>query len=275
MFNDLRWRKAMSHAINRDEINELRFAGTGIARQPIADPGASFYEEGIDQYYVEYDPDLANQLLDEMGLKWDGKHEWRLRPDGDTLSLTLEFWAGKSNVPEVSEMLKNYWEAVGVKITLKPEEKNFYMDRLVSNDTDMGNWAIGGGSEIYSRQNEPIRWRPPWHWNTTPLGGPSWRQWIDSDGNEGVEPPEIIKHLWDLTLQWLAEPNGTEKYMELGKEIFQINAENCWLIGTVGLVPRVAVIANAVRNAPKPGMTLSIEYGMWTPYQAEQWWLEE
>jgi len=275
LFNDLRWRMAMSHAMNRDEMNELRFAGTGVARQPIADPGASFYEEGIDQYYVEYDPDLANELLDEIGLPWDANQEWRTRADGSPLNLTLEFWAGKSNVAEISELIKGYWAKVGINVTLKPEEKNFYQERLVANETDMGNWAIGGGSEVYSRQNEPIRWRPPWHWMTTPLGGPSWRQWLDSDGEEGLEPPEIIKELWDLTLQWLAEPNGTERYMELGKRIFQINAENCWLLGTVGLVPRVAVIKNTVRNAPKPGQILSIEYGMWTPSQTEQWWLEE
>ncbi len=274
LFNDLRWRMAMSHAMNRDEINELNFAGTGIPRQPIADPGASFYEEGIDQYYVEYDPDLANELLDEIGLPWDANHEWRTRPDGTPLTLTLEFWASKSNVTDISELIKGYWGKVGINLTLKPEEKNFYQERLQSNETQMGVWAIGGGSEIYSRQNEPIRWRPPWHWMVTPLGGPRWREWLDSDGAEGLEPPEIIKELWDLTVQWLAEPFGTDRYMELGKRIFQINAENCWLIGTVGLVPRVAVIKNTVRNAPKPGQILSIEYGMWTPAQAEQWWLD-
>ena len=274
LFNDLRWRMAMSHAMNRDEMNELNFAGTGVPRQPIADPGASFYEEGIDQYYVEYDPDKANDLLDEIGLPWDANQEWRTRPDGTPLTLTLEFWASKSNVTDISELIKGYWGKVGINLTLKPEEKNFYQERLQSNETQMGVWAIGGGSEIYSRQNEPIRWRPPWHWMVTPLGGPRWREWLDSDGAEGLEPPEIIKELWDLTVQWLAEPFGTERYMELGKRIFQINAENCWLIGTVGLVPRVAVIKDTVRNAPKPGQILSIEYGMWTPAQAEQWWLD-
>jgi peptide/nickel transport system substrate-binding protein len=274
LFNDIRWRMAMSHAMNRDEINELRFAGTGVPRQPIADPGASFYEEGIDQYYVEYDPDKASDLLDEIGLPWDSNEEWRTRADGSPLNLTLEFWAGKSNVAEISELIKGYWGKVGINLTLKPEEKNFYQERLVANETDMGVWAIGGGSEVYSRQNEPIRWRPPWHWMSTPLGGPRWREWLDSDGAEGIEPPEIIKELWDLTVQWLAEPNGTERYMELGRRIFQINAENCWLIGTVGLVPRVAVVANTVHNAPEPGQILSIEYGMWTPSQTEQWWVE-
>jgi hypothetical protein len=63
--------------------------------------------------------------------------------------------------------------------------------------------------------------------------------------------------------------------MALGKEILQINAENIWLAATVGLVPRVGYIKNTVRNAPKPGDTLSIEFGLWHPYKSCQWWLEE
>jgi len=275
LFQKKEWRIAMSQAINREEIKELVFAGLGVARQPIADPGCSFFEEGIDQYYIEYDVDKANALLDGLGLKWDSEHEVRQRPDGKPLNLTLEFWGGKANMPEVSEMFKKYWADVGVTLTLKPEDNQFYMQRLQANECDMGVWAIGGGSEVYSRENEPIRWRPPWHWPGTPLGGPGWRQWLDSDGKEGLEPPDIIKHLWDLTEEWRVEPFGTDHYRELGKEIFQINAENCWLIGTVGLVPRVATIKNTVRNAPPPGSTLSVEYNMWRYYLPEQWWLAQ
>ncbi|MGQ9631320.1 MAG: ABC transporter substrate-binding protein [bacterium] len=272
IFNDIRWRKAMSHAINRDEINEIRFMGLGVPRQPIADPGASFYEEGMDQYYVKYDPELANRLLDEMGLKWDAKHEWRLRPDGKPLKLTMEFWAGKAEMAEPAQLIKGYWKAVGVDLALKPEENQFYRQRLVANETDMGVWAIGGGSEIYSRKFQPIRWRPPWHWPDTALGGVEWWNWYESKGKSGEEPPEVIKHLFDLVDQWQAEPRGTKRYEELGKEILRINAENCWLIGTVGLVPRVAIIKNNLRNVPKPGQILSVEYDMWKPYLPEQWW---
>jgi peptide/nickel transport system substrate-binding protein len=273
LFNDVRWRQAMSHAINREEIKELRFMGKGMVRQPIADPGASFFEEGIDQYYVEYDIEKANALLDELGLEWDKNEDWRLRPDGEPLVLTIEFWSGKREMPEISELIKSYWEDVGVRLKLKPEDKSFYLERLQANEHDLACWAIGGGSEIYARQNEPIRWRPPWHWPHNALAGTGWRDWLESDGEEGMEPPEIIKELWETTEQWLAEPRGTEKYMELGKKILRINAENAWLIGTVGLVPRVGVIKNTVRNAPEPGRMLSIEYGMWGPYKTCQWWI--
>ncbi len=274
LFNDIRWRKALSHAINRDEINELRFAGLGTPRNPIMHPGPGFWEEGLDQYYTEYNVDLANQLLDEIGLEYDSDGKFRLRPDGEPLALTMEVDAGRADLTEVANLIKSYWAEVGINISVKGQDQQFYMQRMRANEHDIGVWAIGGSSEPYSRQNEPIRYRPPWHWSSTPLGGPQWRQWLDTDGAEGVEPPEVIKELWDITVEWQAEPFGTERYNELGRQMLQINAENVWLIGTVGLVPRISIISNTVRNHPTEEDTLSIEFGMWTYHLIQQWWIE-
>ena len=123
-------------------------------------------------------------------------------------------------------------------------------------------------------QNEPIRYRPPWHWSSTPLGGPLWRNGWTPTVRRAWNPPDIIKDLWETTVQWQAEPFGTDRYKELGLKMLQINAENVWLIGTVGLVPRASIIRNTVRNAPDSDNILSIEYGMWAHYQQEQWWID-
>lgn len=274
MFNDLRWRQAASHAINRAEINELRFAGLGVPRNPIMDPGSSFFEEGLDQYYTEFNVDKANELLDEMGLAWDAAKKWRLRPDGKAIVLTMEVDAGRADLAEICNLIKGYWEKIGINLNVKPQDQQFFMQRMVANEHDIGVWAIGGSSEVYSRTNEPIRYRPPWHWSTTPLGGPLWRQWIDTDGKEGLEPPEVVKDLWQTTELWRKEPYGTPTYHDLGLKMLTVNAENAWCIGTVGLVPRPAIIKKTVRNAPKPGAVLSIEYNMWEYYQFDQWWIE-
>ena len=163
---------------------------------------------------------------------------------------------------------------MGINISVKGQDQQFFMQRMRANDHDIGVWAIGGSSEVYSRQNEPIRYRPPWHWTSTTLGGPLWRQWFDTSGKEGLEPPDIIKKLWDVSEQWRQEPLGSDKYKALAAEMLQINAENCWCIGTVGLVPRVGIIKNTVRNGPKKGQILSIEYSTWTYYLPEHWWIE-
>lgn len=275
LFNELKWRQAMSHALNRAEINELRFAGQGVPRQPIMHPGATGYKEGVtDQYYTKFDVETANKLLDELGLKYDADKKFRLRPDGKPLALVIEVDAGRADLAEVCNLIKGYWAKVGINISVKSQDQQFFMQRMRANDHDIGVWAIGGSSEVYSRQNEPIRYRPPWHWTNTPLGGPLWRQWFDTSGKEGLEPPEIIEKLWDVSEQWRQEPLGSDKYKSLAAEMLQINAENAWCIGTVGLVPRVGIVKNTVRNAPKKGQIVSIEYNMWAYYLPEQWYFE-
>jgi len=276
IFNDIRFRQAMSLAINRDEINETMFFGKGVPRQVQTDPGCSFYEDWMEKYYAEYNPQKANELLDEMGLKWDKNHRYRLRPDGKTLSIIVEYDATKSQIGKIMEMVSEYWRKIGVKVTLKPEESSYYQQRLLANETDMGVWAIGGASESYARRADPIRLRPPWHWpQASPLGGVEWWHWYETDGREGEEPPEEIKRLFRLVDEWLATPRGTEKYLKLGKEILTINVKGLYLISTVGLVPRVAVINKDLRNVPKAGSILSVEYDVWKPYMPDQWYFKK
>jgi len=247
IFNDIRWRQAMSLAINRNEMNEVLFFGKGTPRQAVPDPGCSFYEDWMGKYYIEYDPERANKLLDEMGLKWDKKHQYRLRPDGKTLALTIEYNQSYLR-SKPYELIKEYWEKIGVKVTLKGEQDTFYKQRLKANECDVGSWKIGGASEIYSRCYGPIRYRPPWHWSGTPLGGVEWWNWYNTNGKTGEEPPEEIKRLYRIVDEWLVTPRGTKKYLELGKEILTINVKGLYLIGTIGLVPRVAIIKNKELN---------------------------
>ena len=124
----------------------------------------------------------------------------------------MEVDAGRADLAEVCNLIKGYWAKVGINISIKSQDQQFFMQRMRANDHDIGVWAIGGSSEVYSRQNEPIRYRPPWHWTNTPLGGPLWRQWLDTGGKEGLEPPDIIKKLWDMSEQWRQEPLGSDKY---------------------------------------------------------------
>ncbi|HHS89410.1 MAG TPA: ABC transporter substrate-binding protein, partial [Rhodobacteraceae bacterium] len=70
VFGDLRFREAMSIAINRDEINEVAFFDLGAPRQYIGfSPAPNFVDEKWPAYKIEYDPAKANALLDELGMK--------------------------------------------------------------------------------------------------------------------------------------------------------------------------------------------------------------
>ncbi len=273
IFNDIRWRQAMSLAINRDEINEALYFGMGTPRQATMTPGASFYEDWMGKYYAEYDPEKANRLLDEMGLQWNEGDQWRLRPDGEDLALTFEYY---QDITEHFELIKKYWEEVGVKVSLKRVgDSGLYRTRLAANETDLGVWKFDYQTEIRSRKAGPLeRFRPPFHTPSVALGGVEWWNWWKSDGEIGEEPPEIIKELYDLTVQWGATTTGSDEYLRIGKEVLTINLENLFVIGTVGLIPKPIIITNSLKNVIYEGEVFGADYLRWMQYAPWQWFLK-
>ena len=88
------FRKAMSLAIDRDEMSKLLWFGLGKPAPYYADPLSPYYEEEYDKLareYVRYDPVQGNALLDEMGLIQRDSEGYRLRPDGKRLTLIFDY----------------------------------------------------------------------------------------------------------------------------------------------------------------------------------------
>jgi peptide/nickel transport system substrate-binding protein len=94
IFEDRRFRQALSIAINRDEIWKLIYLGMGKPRQCSLISGVAFYDPEWEKMWAEYDPKKANELLDKIGLNKRDRDGFRLRPDGKTLALTITFPSG-------------------------------------------------------------------------------------------------------------------------------------------------------------------------------------
>jgi len=94
IFEDRRFRQALSIAINRDEIWKLVYLGMGKPRQCSLISGVAFYDPEWEKMWAEYDPKKANELLDKIGLNKRDRDGFRLRPDGKTLALTITFPSG-------------------------------------------------------------------------------------------------------------------------------------------------------------------------------------
>ena len=47
-----------------------------------------------------------------------------------------------------------------------------------------------------------------------PLFGIKWRQWADSDGASGEEPPDWAKQMFDIAAEWKTLVPGSERYIE-------------------------------------------------------------
>jgi len=247
IFRDTRFRKALSLALNRDEINSILYLGLGTPRQATVIPQSPYFEESFAKAYIEYNPKEANRLLDEMGLK-KGPDGYRLRPDGKKLEILLEYEANvETPKGKTAEMAMHYWDNIGVKVTAKEITGSFKTQRTSGNLIQMGLWHADRAGFLFTVE--------PYYWVPTEVRSESpwcveWARWFATGGKSGEEPPAEIKRIresWDKMKTTMDE----KERIRLAKEILKSNAENLWTIGTVGLAPHPIIVKNNLRNVPE------------------------
>jgi peptide/nickel transport system substrate-binding protein len=265
-FQNEKFKQAMSVAINRGEINDLLFFGRAVPRQSTTIPSTSYYEDWMGEYYAQYDPDLANRLLDEIGLDKKDADGNRLGPDGKPLTILVE--TGPWEVyPKIAEMIAGYWTAVGIKSSAKTISAGLAGEKVRANDFEAQLQGFAQVSEFLIHPDN-VRMRPPWIRNAYP-----WYLWLDTGGAQGEEPPAEVKRLWEAYEEFHTTVPGSPDYMRLGKEVLELNVKGLYAIGTVGLEPMPVVVKNYVRNVPPTGM-IAWDFYFWTPYQAASFYID-
>ncbi len=271
IYQDVRFRRAMSLAINREEINDLVFFGQGVPMQATIHPDTSYFKEEWAQAYAQYDPDEANRLLDEMGLN-RGPDGWRVRPDGTTLVVTVDYSNTLPFGHETLELVKSYWEDVGVKVSLKAHERSLYTNMYEAGDVGVGVWHLD--RMIESKVNLPdlTKFNPKsevaWGW--------AWKHWLDTDGAAGEEPSgkaaEAFLAFMDAFKRWY-NARSEEEYLQIAEEIWDNQAENLWIIGTVGLSRHPILKSNRLHNFPEE-CPWGDDMSWWRIAYPELWYLK-
>ena len=243
IFQNVAFRRAMSMAINRDEINEIVFAGQGVPSAVTPDASTSFYKQGWESAWAQFDPDHANRLLDEIGLAERDDSGFRLRPDGEKLVVIIEYQERGPRTPTL-ELIKEYWDAVGVQTELKPLERTFYFTRINAAEHDVGVWHLDAALEgpLLASKNKSL------NFGSTTGPGKEWIKWRDTQGQSGEEPPEEVKEWFEGTDKFVVLPQGSPEYIELGQELFDWFIDQVNLIGTVTDIRQPIVLNKDLRN---------------------------
>lgn len=271
VFGDLRFRQAMSVAINREEINEAAFFGMGEAKQYVGfTDSPPFVEDKWKQHYAQYDPALANSLLDEIGLKDTDGDGFRELLNGDKLVINLQF-SVQGVAAALVELVGQHWGAVGVQTTIKEVTPDEYRSAQSSNKLDVSMWRNGQPLAIVLGTNQI--WVPPYHDYFTVRTNMLWAEWVDSEGASGVEPPDYAKQMMEDIVAFQSTPVGTPESDMLGARLVENLVENLLFIGVVQ-VPAPIYHRNVVQNFVEY-KTHSFEYYRSYPYRPTQWWLDE
>jgi len=274
IFNDIRFERAMSLAMNRDEINEIVYLGQGTPMQGVpAEPKTvSFVSDEVLNRDIAYDPDTANALLDEMGLTDSDGDGVRERPDGKRLVIRLVY--SSQGVPvKMQELVRDYWTAVGVRVDLKEVTSDEYRAAGNNNDLDLTTWKYDGNAGPTISQDVTV-FVPPFGDVFNPGTGFRWAAWKSTNGAEGIEPPEDIKKLWDLAEKFIQVEMGSDESNRIGEEIVKIHTDNMLKIGTVGDIVAPFLYRNDLQNV-KPILAKTYDYYWVYPYRPQQWFLDQ
>jgi len=271
VFGDVRFREAMSIAINRDELNEVGFFGQGTPQQYIGfSPKPEFVSDKWQTYKTEFDKSAANALLDQVGLKDTDGDGFRELPNGDKLVLNLNF-STQGIAGQTVELVSQYWADVGIQSVVKEVTPDEYRSAQSSNKLDVVMWRKSQPLAIVLGNNE--LWVPPFENYFGVRNGMLWAEWVDSNGAKGVEPPAYVKDLIADVNAFQSADQSSAKFRELGERMVKAMVENLLFIGTVN-APAPMIHHNNLKNFTS-FQTHSYEYYRTYPYRATQWWLSE
>ena len=135
----------------------------------------------------------------------------------------------------------------GIVTTLKAYTGDLMATRVQANDIQMNLGDCDNAMDIMfvltPYWSVPMNWGWEWSWEA------QWGLWYQTNGEEGEEPPQ---HMKDLLTKWeqMKATLDEDERTRLGKEILKEQAENLWVIGTVGLAPVPIMAATNLRNIP-------------------------
>jgi peptide/nickel transport system substrate-binding protein len=267
---DVRYRRALSAAINRKDINQVIFFGLAKESGNTALPESPLYDPEFAKMWMKKDQALANRLLDEIGLtKRDGEGI-RLLPDGRRLEFTVETAGESTEETDILDLIKQDLIGVGIKIYPRSTQRDVFRRRITAGQTVMVA-STGMDNALVASDMEPDALAPT---TTAQFQWPRWGQFYESGGREGEEPamPEV-KELVALHKAWRRSATHQER-KEIWRKMLRINAEQLFTIGVVNATLQPVVVSRALRNVPEKGL-YSFEPGaFFGRYMPDTFWFD-
>lgn len=247
VFNTRDFRVALSHAINRQEIIDLVYVGQGEPAQGAPWPGQDIYDERLATQYTKYDPALANQLLDKIGMDKKDSAGFRLGPDGKRF--TIIFMVADvfgSSFPDVMLQVQKYAKAVGLDIQIRATDRARLNTMWYANEQEAYVWNCPGGlSDAYT---ETRCFMP--NQKADIFYAIRWAEWY-ADPKTGEEPPAEVKEHYALYNKVKEAATDAERLAAM-KAFLAKSADNFYNIGIVRPGPKAGIVSKRLKNVFEP-----------------------
>ncbi len=271
LFRDTSFRRALSMAVNRHEINQVIYFGLAIEGNNTVLPSSPLYEEKYAKAWAKYRPDESNRILDNLGLTERDSRGVRLLPDGRPMEIIIETAGEDTEQTDVLELVHDSWLDVGIKVYSKPLQREVLRNRIFAGTTLMSIW-FGLENGLPTADMSPHELAPT---DQQHLQWPKWGQYYQSNGNAG-EPIDMVvpQRLADLNESWVVAED-TEARAAIWHEMLDLFTDNVFTIGLVSGIPQPVVVSNTLKNVPDNGIFNWDPGAQFGIYQPDTFWFDD
>lgn len=268
VIRDVRFRRALSLATNRHEINVVVFYGLATEGNNTALRDSPLYDAKDQHAWAEYDPAKANQLLDEMGLTERDGADYRLLPDGRPLTIIIESPGDNADQTDILQLVRDSWREVGIKLLIKTTQREVFRNRVFSGQSVMSIF-FGAENGLPTPMSSPAEWAPT---DQNQLQWSQWGNYYDSGGKAGEPIDMPMAHeLLTLYNRWTAS-SSMEERKAIWKEMLAINADQVFTIGLASAVPQPVVVRDTLHNVPDKAIFNFDPGAFFGVYRPDQFW---
>ncbi len=271
LLRDVRVRRAMSLAINRDEINKAVFFGLAQPSANTVLPESPLFKPEYRDAYALYDVDQANALLDEAGLVREHPRAIRTLPDGRPATLIIETTGDSGFDSDVLELITDQWYRIGIRVFVHVSHRELFRRRITGGETVMSVWQ-GLDNAIPTADMSPRELAPT---SDDQMQWPLWGLHTLSGGGDGRAPDlHEAKALLDLFYEW-RRSDTLEERTAIWHQMLNLFTQQVFTIGIVNASLQPLVRSSRLRNLPDKGLFGFDPTSYLGVYMPDTFWYDE
>ncbi len=271
LFQDVRMRRALSVAINREELNKVIYFGLARESADTVLPESPLFRPEYASAWSNYDPDMANALLDELGLTDRESGNIRKLPDGRQAGIVVETAGESSLETDVLELIRDHMREVGLAIYIRASQRDIFRSRALAGDVQMSVWQ-GLDNGVPTADMAPDGLAP-----TSPdqLQWPLWGSWYSSVETAGAPPDlDAAQELVRLLGQW-RQSTTTAVRTQIWHQMLALRADQVFTIGTINASHQPVVRSSRLRNVPEDGLFGFVPTSFFGAYAPDTFFYDE
>ena len=229
------FRRAVSVAIDREEINNVFYNGFLRPGGSAFSPVTGYFEEEDYALWAEHDVEAAKKLLADAGFEDTDGDGFVESPDGAPINVVIDVGQHDLYTGIVELIVTRHLPAVGIKATMNVGDQTAIRDQFDAGNFEMHVWDYEGASFPLAQNFDELA-----------PGAPNMPPWHAKHEETGAV---------DVEFERMGELMGTatqvpfEERAEQMREVSRLHADNLWIIH-LGYFERPFVHSTRLGNVP-------------------------